>query len=126
MKCSGRARRILAGAAAATISASIASAAPSYWDINANSAGASGGTTAAGTWDTSTANWSADPSGASATTPWLNDGSATAVFAAGSNATGAYAVTLADGFSLQVNGLRFEEGTVTLTPGLGSSLTLVD
>ncbi len=92
---------------------------PYYWDINGTTSGSSGGTTAAGTWDASTQNWTTDSGGASPTVAW--PGSATspdfniATFAAGSNATGAYTVTVSG--TRNANGILFKEGTVTLAGG---------
>jgi autotransporter-associated beta strand protein len=84
-----------------------------YWDINGTTDGA-GGATPSGTWDAATANWNSDPSGGAAgfVTTW--DG-LNAAFSAGSDATGAFNVTV-DG-SQNVSGLTFEEGSVTLTGG---------
>ncbi len=62
----------------------------SYWDLNGATAGA-GGASPTGTWDTSTS-WSASPAGTAATSSWVAGGKA--VFAAGSDATGAYTVTV--------------------------------
>src|SRR5207237_742677 len=68
-----------------------------WWDTNAATAGSSAGTTANGTWDqNTTANWSLDSTGASATGTWQAKagGSGIATFSAGSNATGATTVTV--------------------------------
>jgi autotransporter-associated beta strand protein len=62
----------------------------SYWDLNGATAGA-GGAGPSGTWDSSSF-WSASPAGTAATTSWVSGGKA--VFAAGSDATGAYTVTV--------------------------------
>jgi fibronectin-binding autotransporter adhesin len=91
-----------------------AQAVPYYWDINNATGGASGGTTAAGTWDAGTANWTTDSAGASSTVVWAG-GANVAAFAAGTNATGAYTVAVSG--TQQANGLLFEEGTVTLSGG---------
>src|SRR5262245_33228940 len=89
-----------------------------YWDINGTTAGA-GGTTAAGTWNSSILNWNTDSTGAGgALVPW--DGS-TANFAAGSDATGSYTVTL-DSIQSAV-GINFEEGSVTIGGGTELDLT---
>src|SRR5438874_1302553 len=58
-----------------------------YWDINGATAGA-GGATPTGTWNNSTANWSTSSAGDVVTAPWV-DGD-TAVFSAGSDATGSF------------------------------------
>ena len=87
-----------------------------YWDTNGATAGSSGGTTAAGTWDdATTANWTTSSAGTTATTTWsaAAAGSKAATFAAGGNATGAYTVTVS-GTVTNVGGLTFQTGTVTL------------
>src|SRR5437870_13217460 len=77
-------------------------AAVKYWDINGATAGA-GGATPSGTWDTgTTANWTTDSTGSSAATTWASAN--TAIFSAGTDATGLFTVTLVgtetiDGFS---------------------------
>ena len=97
-----------------------------YWDINGAGFGSSGGTTAAGTWDTATSNWTTDSSGDSPTTTWSNGGAiaTTAVFAAGTNATGAYGVTMGNGASILVGGITFNQGTVTIAPANNVAATL--
>ena len=87
-----------------------------YWDTNGATAGSSGGTTAAGTWDNATtADWTTSAAGTTATTNWnaSSAGSKNATFAAGANATGAYTVTVS-GTVTNVGGLSFQTGTVTL------------
>ena len=96
-----------------------------FWDINGATAGSSGSTTAAGTWDQSTtANWSTNSAGTAATATWstASGGSGIAVFSAGTNATGAYTVT-ASGTITGVAGITFQEGTVTVG---GGTLTLAN
>jgi len=94
------------------------SAAESYWDVDGATPGA-GGASPAGTWDASTtANWSSDSTGASAATMWPAGGQA--VFAAGTNATGNYTVTV-NGTPV-IGGLTFEEGTVTVSGGTALDL----
>lgn len=83
-----------------------------YWDVNGNITGA-GGASPGGTWDDSNALWNSVADGTGGTTAWA--GGDTAVFAAGTDATGAYAVTVAA--TQSIGGLRFEEGTVTLAGG---------
>ena len=90
------------------------------WDLNGNEAGA-GGTTPAGTWNAANTNWNPAAEGTGSTVAWL--AGFTAVFAAGSDATGTYTVTV-DG-TQDIGGLTFEEGTVTLTPGTAGGLRLV-
>jgi fibronectin-binding autotransporter adhesin len=92
-----------------------------YWDLNGATSGASSGTTAAGTWGTANGNWTTDPSGNSSSANWTSG--ATAVFAAGTNATGAYTVTPASSQTITAAGIRVEEGTVTLANTVGTTLT---
>jgi len=90
-----------------------------YWDLNGTTAGA-GSATPAGTWDAITSNWNTDPTGGAggALVPW--DGS-TAIFAAGTDATGSYTVTL-DAIQSAL-GINFEEGNVTISGGTELDLT---
>lgn len=94
-----------------------------WWDTNGNSSGASSGTTAPGTWQQNSGNmWSTSSSGGSTGT-WQNKSGSNGIanFAAGTNATGSYTVTVS-GTINGVRGLVFEEGTVTL--GGTGTLTL--
>jgi autotransporter-associated beta strand protein len=86
--------------------------------VNGAIAGA-GSTTPAGTWDAATANWNALSDGTGSTGAWV--GGNTAVFAAGTDAKGAYTVTV-DG-TPDISGLTFEEGTVTLSGGMALRMT---
>jgi autotransporter-associated beta strand protein len=81
-----------------------------YWDRNGATAGA--GSTPSGTWDQSSSNWSSDPNGAATPGLW---GTQTAIFSAGSDATGAYTVTV--GGTVAVNNLQVRQGTVTFSGG---------
>jgi len=90
-----------------------------YWDINSTSTGA-GGPAATGSWDGSLANWNPDAVGTNTVELW-SAGSA-AVFAAGTDATGTYTVTV-DGTN-DIAGLIFEEGIVTLANGTDGMLRL--
>ena len=83
-----------------------------YWDSNDTTPGA--GVTPTGTWGTSTF-WSPDATGASPTVAWIPGD--IAVFSAGTDATGAYTVTLSA--AQTAAGLTIEEGTVALA---GSAL----
>jgi fibronectin-binding autotransporter adhesin len=89
-----------------------------YWDSDGNIAGASSDTTAAGTWGSDTF-WSTSSLGDEATTAWTAGN--TAVFAAGTDATGTYAVTVSG--TQTTAGLKFQEGNVTLSGGTGITLT---
>ena len=81
-----------------------------FWDINGATAGA-GGATPSGTWDTgTTANWTTDSTGSSAATTWASAN--TAIFSAGTDATGLFTVTLVG--TETVAGLTLNLGTVTL------------
>ena len=82
-----------------------------YWDKDGVTPGA-GGVAPVGTWGVD-AFWSSDATGATATVGW--DANSDAVFSAGSDATGLFTVTV-DG-SQSVGGLKFEDGTVTLSGG---------
>ena len=84
----------------------------SYWDIDGATAGA-GGATPSGTWNALNTLWSPSSDGDVATAAWT-PGQA-AVFSAGSDATGAYTVTV-DG-TQAIGGLSFKDGTPTLTGG---------
>jgi fibronectin-binding autotransporter adhesin len=84
-----------------------------YWDSNADTPGA--GTTPNGTWGTDTF-WSADPAGAAATAGWTSG--ETAVFSAGTDATGAYTVTISG--TQTAAGIRVEEGSVIIA-GAGAA-----
>ncbi len=84
------------------------------WDTNGTDAGSSAGDTAAGTWGGST-NWNTDHSGGSGGSlgDWVAGNKA--VFAAGTHATGSYAVAV-DGMR-DISGLTFQEGNVTISGG---------
>jgi len=85
-----------------------------YWDTNSTAAGSDN---TGGLW--SGANWNTAEDGTG--TPATFTTGKTAVFAAGTNATGTYTVTVDTAAS--VDGLTFEEGTVTVAHGTGGSLT---
>lgn len=86
----------------------------SYWDINGAVAGA-GGAAPAGNW--SGTNWSTSATGEVVASSWIPGN--TAIFAAGTDATDPYLVTLAGAESAAT--VRVQEGSVELT---GGSLTL--
>lgn len=83
-----------------------------YWDVNGPIAGA-GGATPAGNWDSTATNWSITVDGTSAGTTWVSG--RTAVFSAGTNATGAFTVNVS-GTQTAAN-LVVEEGEVVLATG---------
>ncbi|WP_265592577.1 autotransporter-associated beta strand repeat-containing protein [Verrucomicrobium sp. BvORR034] len=96
-------------------------AAPLYWDLNGDVAG-SGSATPTGVWDLTTQNWNATATG-DLTLPsvWANTGTDTAVFAAGTDATGSYEVTVNG--ALLLSGITLEEGgTLTLAQGTDGAL----
>ncbi len=95
---------------------------PLYWDLDLDAgAGGTGSTTPAGTWDAGTPNWNAVSDGTGSTSAWTQG--RTAAFAAGTDATGPYTVTV-DG-TRDIGGLTFEEGTVTISPGTAGELRMM-
>ncbi|MDR3457830.1 MAG: Ig-like domain repeat protein, partial [Verrucomicrobiae bacterium] len=91
-----------------------ANAVPSnfYWDISGTTAGA-GGPSPTGNWDTATANWNLNSAGTGSAVVW-SDGFA-AIFAAGTDATGNYTVTLTG--TKSPSSLTFQSGIATLSGG---------
>jgi fibronectin-binding autotransporter adhesin len=83
----------------------------SYWDHNGATAGA-GSTTPSGSWGTA-ASWSPSAAGTAATAGWASGD--VADFSAGSDATGAFTVTLSA--SQTASGVTIEEGTITFATG---------
>lgn len=83
-----------------------------YWDINGPIAGA-GGATPTGTWDGTATNWSITVDGTSATGAWVSG--RTAVFSAGTDATGAFTVTVSG--TQTASHLVIEEGEVNFATG---------
>lgn len=86
-----------------------------YWDINGNTNGA-GGASPSGTWSTSSSdkNWSTNSAGnAGGSQKWTNGN--TAVFSAGTDATGSYTITVSG--TVGTSGITIEEGTVAFTGG---------
>jgi len=92
-----------------------ASAQTLYWDTNGKTAGA-GGTTPAGTWTTSNSNknWNSTAAGTTTNTQAWASG-ADAVFSAGTDATGAYSVTVSG--TQNVSSITVQEGSPTLDTG---------
>ncbi len=92
-----------------------------YWDANGSTAGA-GGAAPSGSWNLSLGRWNDRP-GTGAPVLWGNTGLETAIFAAGTDATGSYVVTLDAGTALNVTAIQVQSGQVTLTPaGAGDYL----
>ncbi len=91
-----------------------------YWDINGSTANA-GGATPSGTWNTSQAFWN-NATGTGTPYVWGNTGLETAVFAAGTDATGSYTVTLGAGGPINLAALQINLGTVTLAAATASDV----
>ncbi len=95
-----------------TVLSSPAMAATVYWDTNAATAGSGN---VDGSWDATTANWSASSAGTSATAAWLPGD--TAVFAAGTDFTGTRTVTVSGTQSLVGITLNSQLSNLTITGG---------
>jgi autotransporter-associated beta strand protein len=110
-----RARFALSAAVAATVMAMGSSGnsarADQYWDANDVTTGA-GSATPTGTWGIDPF-WSADANGEATTGAWTPG--ETAVFSAGTDAIGAFTITIDQ--TQSAAGVRFEEGDVTLGGG---------
>lgn len=91
-------------------------AAQLYWDLNGSTAG-SGANSTNGTWANNNAagnrNWTSNSAGTTTTARW-NDGN-TAVFSAGTDATGSYTVTISG--TVVTPSLILEEGDLTISSG---------
>jgi autotransporter-associated beta strand protein len=85
-----------------------------FWDIDGATAG-SGGTSPSGNWDGTTANFTSDAAGASAATTAVTSSTTDVVFAAGSDGTGSYTVTVSG--TQAANSVQIARGDVTLTGG---------
>jgi len=95
--------------------ATAASAQTLYWDTNGKTAGA-GGSAPAGTWTTSNSNknWNTTAAGTT-TNPQAWTSGADAVFSAGTDASGAYTVTVSG--TQDVSSITVQEGSPTLGTG---------
>lgn len=93
-------------------------AADAFWDINGTGTGA-GGATPEGTWNSANTNWNSNSGGTAATAAWVAGNRA--YFAAGTDATGAYTVTV-DG-TQSIDNLDVQEGHVTLAGTNGGTLS---
>lgn len=89
-----------------------------YWDRNDTTAGA--GNPADGTWDASALNWNPLADGTGTVAAW--SAGQKAIFAAGTDATDPYTVTV-DG-TQNISGITFEDGTPTLANGASGALNL--
>ncbi len=86
--------------------ASVAHALTQYWDIDSLSRAGAGSATPTGVWSSFTNSWNSDSTGLGFPTKWT-DGN-TAVFAAGTNATGSYTVNVSG--TVNVGAIVVEEG----------------
>ncbi|QJE98713.1 beta strand repeat-containing protein [Luteolibacter luteus] len=85
----------------------------SYWDLNGNTAGA-GDASPTGAWSAAAANWNAAADGTGTTAGWAGAGHS-AVFAAGTDATGTYTVNVSG--TQNADAIITEQGNVTLSGG---------
>jgi autotransporter-associated beta strand protein len=94
-----------------------------YWDIDGAANAGAGGVAPAGAWDGVAVNWNTDSAGdTGGTTTATTTAADTVVFAAGTDATDPYTVTISGAQAAgQVN---VEEGTVTLAGTAGNTLTV--
>lgn len=92
-----------------------------FWDTN-NSTNGAGGASPSGIWDAAATNWNPLPAGTGTVAAW--DPGNLVVFAAGTDATGSYTVTI-DG-SRDISGLYVEEGNVNLANGVSGALNMTD
>jgi hypothetical protein len=107
--------RQMAAALTVFVLVGVASAQTLYWDINGKTAGA-GGPTPSGTWNTSNSNkvWTTDSTGSSNTTAWTSGDAA--VFSAGTDATGAFTVTVSG--TQSAASITVNNGSPTLATGV--------
>ena len=94
-------------------SATAVDAQTKYWDVDVVSMAGAGSATPNGAWNSTSHSWNTDSTGLGIPSTWT--AGSTAVFSAGSNATGAYTVTVTGTQSL--SGLTVEEGTITQSGG---------
>jgi len=85
-----------------------------YWDTNDTTPG-SGGPAPSGIWDLTTLRWN-NAAGDASSAAWTNSGVESAIFTAGSDATGTYSVTLGAATALKLSALTLNTGSLTLTP----------
>src|SRR5262249_30867045 len=84
-----------------------------YWDVDVLSVAGAGGTAPTGVWNSTSHNWNTDSTGLGIPSTWTAGN--VADFAAGTNATGSYTVTVTGTQSL--SGLTVEEGMITQNNG---------
>ncbi len=120
-------RAILAGLAFFSFALSPAFAADLYWDLNGVTPGSFDlpATTPQGVWDLTSSTWNsaAAGDGTGVLNAWGNTGVDVAIFAAGADAIGSYAVTV-DGVGgvTRLTGITLQEGVLTLGAINGGSL----
>jgi autotransporter-associated beta strand protein len=90
-----------------------------YWDLNGSSAGA-GGSSPSATWDAANAYWNNLSDGSGTAAAWTAGN--TAIFSAGSDATGSYTVDVVG--NQDISGLTIRNGSVALNQGSGGNLRL--
>jgi autotransporter-associated beta strand protein len=91
-----------------------------HWDINDSTSGA-GGSMPGGNWDSTNTYWTTSGAGTAAAATWT--AGLEAVFAAGTDGSGAYAIT---NYAAQdISGLIVQEGTLTIEAGTDAALRLV-
>src|SRR5687768_10152746 len=108
----GSANRVFTAAIAAALGFAGTARADLWWDSDGVTGGGSSTTTADGLWNGNL--WSNSSGGTAATGGWI--AGETAVFSAGTDVSGASIITLDT--NQAAGGIRFEEGTVTLS-GVG-------
>jgi autotransporter-associated beta strand protein len=96
-----------------------------FWDTSGSatdsSAGGSGAPSAM--WDTVTSNWNTDGTDTAGSLTTWNNG--TAVFSAASDATGTYTITLDSTAAISADQINFDDGTVTISGGVGAGDQLI-
>jgi len=113
--CAGSIAAFIAAAAASRTSARAATV---YWDTNGSTSGSGGGASPVGDWTSSSTVWSSSSLGLGVNpSSWVAGD--TAVFSAGSNATGSYTINVVGNHA--IGGLIFEDGAARLS---GGTLTL--
>src|SRR5258708_2856357 len=94
-----------------------------YWDSNGTATGA--GATPTGTWGVGqSAFWNTSSTGLGGTFTDTTTSSDDLFFSAGTDATGAFTVTIVKAGSVSANSITVEKGTVTLSQNTGPGSTL--
>lgn len=101
----------LTAAVVMAFSSTFLEATPYYWDID-DAVPDAGGAAPAGTWSSAGMTWSTDSTGSSATPAYTTFVTDDLFFAAGSNASAPYTVTLTT--AQNARSLTFEEGTIVI------------